>query len=793
MKLSKRWLNDYVKPNVGDQAFADAMTLSGSKVESWAPEGADIENVVVGRVVSIERHPDSDHLRVCRVDVGTGETLQVITGAQNVRPGDFVPAALDGGAVAGGRQIKKGKLRGLPSDGMLCSLAELGLTAHDFPGAAEDGIFILGGDCERIAGLDIHKAIGLNDVVTEFEITSNRPDCLSVAGLAREAAATFGAELHLPEPEVRKTHGDIGALLSVENREPSLCYRYAGAVVENVRIGPSPRWLRERLRASGVRPINNIVDITNFVMLEFGQPMHAFDLRLLKDGKLVVRRAAEGEKLTTLDGAERGLSPEMLVIADAEKPVAVAGIMGGEYAGVTNDTDSVVFESAVFNAVSVRRTSRNLGLRTESSLRYEKGLDANGCLRSLTRALQLVEKLDAGDVVGGVVDCDAGGRKPVTLPFRPDWVNGFLGIDLPAGKQAAILEKLGFGVENGVVTVPSFRGDIEHQADISEEIARFYGYDKIPDRALVGVADGGYTGEQKLENEVHRLLTAEGLSEICTYTFISPKAYDRLRLPEDSHLRRSVKILNPLGEDTSVMRTTLLPSMLEVLGRNYNNRNPEAALYEIAPIYLSRGERELPDEPKVIVLGLYGESYDFFALKGVVEELLKKLGVEGYETERVSDEPAFHLGRAARFVMDGEELALFGEIHPEVRDSFGVGVRCFAAQLSFSALLKNRRTQKLYAPLPKFPAIVRDLAFVCGREVPVGRLEKEIKSAVGGILEDLSLFDVYEGSQIEAGRKSAAFSLRLRSKERTLTDEEADAAVKRVIRALKKLGAALRA
>lgn len=587
MNLSKRWLHDYVNLDVSDQQFADDMTLSGSKVESFETEGADIKNVIVGKVVSLVKHPDSDHLWICQIDVGAKDNIQIVTGAQNLKVNDVVPVAMDDSFVSGGHHIKKGKLRGVESNGMLCSLGELGLTIHDFPYAIEDGIFVLGDDCDKTLGKDIHEAIGLDDVITEFEITSNRADCLSITGLAREAAATFDSKLVIPEPAVNKTHGDVNDFLSVEIKAPSLCYRYAGAVVENVRVKPSPRWMRERLRACGVRPINNIVDITNFVMLEYGQPMHAFDLRYLDGHKVIVRKALDGEKITTLDGVERALKPEMLVIADENKPVAVAGVMGGEYSGIMDDTTTIVFESAMFNGVSVRRTAKALGMRTEASARYEKELDATGCLRSLKRALQLVEELDAGDIVGGVVDCDHSDKTPVTLPFEPEWVNNFIGIDVSAEEQKKILEKIDFKVENGVITAPSFRNDIEHQADISEEIARFYGYDKIPDRALSGVADGRYTDRQKLEKLVTDVMLSEGLSEVCTYTFISPKQYDKLRLPADSPRRDSVKIMNPLGEDTSIMRTTAVPSMLDVLSRNYNNRNPKAAMFEIA-VSLSR-------------------------------------------------------------------------------------------------------------------------------------------------------------------------------------------------------------
>lgn len=792
MNLSKKWLSDYVKLDVTDQQFADEMTLSGSKVESFETEGEDIKNVIVGRVESLERHPDSDHLWVCQINVGQEENIQIVTGAQNLKAGDYVPVAMHDSYITGGNHIKKGKLRGVESNGMLCSLGELGLTAHDFPYAIEDGIFVLGDDCDLTLGKDIHEAIGLNDVITEFEITSNRADCLSITGLAREAAATFGAELEMPEISVKNTHGDVKDFLSVEIRDPDLCYRYAGAVVENVRIKPSPRWMRERLRACGVRPINNIVDITNFVMLELGQPMHAFDLRYLDGNQVIVRRAENGEKITTLDGVERELNNEMLVIADANKPVAVAGVMGGEYSGIMDDTTTIVFESAMFNGVSVRRTAKALGMRTEASARYEKELDATGCLRSLTRALQLVEMLDAGDVVSGVVDCDHSDKTPVTLPFDPEWVNNFIGIDLSADEQQKILEKIGFEIKDGMIIAPSFRNDIEHQADISEEIARFYGYDKIPDRALAGVADGRYNDMQMLENKVADILISQGLSEICSYTFISPKEYDKILLPADSELRNCVKISNPLGEDTSVMRTTAVPSMLQTLARNYNNRNASAALYEIGPVYISNGTEELPDEPENIVIGLYGDNCNYFSLKGIVETILKNVGVKVFDIERASDCPFMHPGRAARITVNGKELALLGEIHPNVSDNYSIGTRCYVAQISMSVLFENRETEKVYTALPKFPAVTRDLAFVCEKSIPVVSLEKLIASAVGKTLENIALFDVYEGAQVEKGMKSVAFSLRLRSSERTLTDDDADSAVKKAIKALEKIGVSLR-
>ncbi len=793
MDLSKKWLLDYVDLNVDDKTFSDEMTLSGSKVEGYEKEGADLENIVVGKLLSLEKHPDSDHLWICQVDAGQGEPLQIVTGAQNLKEGDFVPVALDHSTVHGGKKIKKGKLRGVPSNGMLCSLGELGLTVHDFPYAIEDGIFVLGDDCDLTPGADIHDAIGLNDTVTEFEITSNRPDCLSVLGLAREAAATFQVPFQMPVPQVKPMQGDVNDHLSVTILDDEKCYRYVGAVVENVRIKPSPRWMRERLRASGVRPINNIVDITNYVMLEYGQPMHAFDLRYLEGNSVIVRRAQSGEQITTLDGVERALTDDMLVIADAKKPVAVAGVMGGEFSGIMEDTTTIVFESACFNGASVRHTAKKLGMRTEASSRYEKELSPESCPVCLARALELVQQLDAGDVVNGVVDCDHSKKEQRTLPFDWQWVNHFIGINVGPEEQKAILERIGFRVENDTIYIPFFRNDIEHKADISEEIARFYGYGNIPNRMLTGVANAKLTPMQQLERVIHNTLLGCGLSEVSTYSFISPKAYDRICLPADSKKRKSVVISNPLGEDTSVMRTTALPSILDVLSRNYNNRNPQAAIYELAMEYTPRGEEELPLELPKAAIGMYGGGCDFYTLKGVVEELLEACGVADYDVEAVTDAPSFHPGRTARITKDGCEVALLGEIHPQVQENYEIGTKTYVAEVDINALLNLGDRQRVYHPLPKFPASTRDLAVVCARETPVLALERVIGEAVGAILEEISLFDVYEGKQIEAGKKSVAFSLRLRASDRTLTDEEADASVKRAVKALAKLGASLRA
>ena len=792
MILSKKWLRDYVDFDGTDKEFADAMTLSGSKVEAFEIEGSELENIVVGRVEEIQHHPDADALWICQLNVGQDTNIQIVTSAQNLEVGNYVPVALHNSTVADGKRITRGKLRGIASEGMMCSVAELGITVHDFPYAIEDGIFILGDDCKKELGMDIREAIGLNDTMTEFEITSNRADCLSVIGLARESAATFGKELHVNEPVVEDGHGDIADFLKVDIIDSEKCYRYAGAVVENVRVKPSPLWLRERLRASGVRPINNIVDITNFVMLEYGQPMHAFDLRYLDGNHVIVRSAENGEKITTLDGEERTLDNTMLVIADENKPVAVAGVMGGEYSGIMDDTTTIVFESACFNGACIRRTASKLGMRTEASSRYEKGLSPQSCMTCLKRALELVQLLDAGDVVNGVVDCDKSESEQIVLDFDWEWVNRFIGIDVSAEEQKKILESIDFKVENGKIYVPYFRNDIEHNADISEEIARFYGYDKIPNQPLAGVAKARLNYDQQLSVFIDYILIGFGLTEICTYSFTSPKTLDKIRVPQDSELRNYVEIRNPLGEDTSIMRTTSIPSMLEVIARNYKNRNLEGNLYELTTEYVYRGPNELPDEKQTIVIGMYGKNSSFFILKGILEEFFDQLYMPELDVEPVNDNPTFHPGRCARFTVGGKELALLGEIHPEVTENFEIGTKVYIATVDYETIKNYRIKNKFYAPLPKYPAVSRDLAFVCSKNHTVLSLEKAIKSAIGSILEEIKLFDVYEGEQIPDGMKSVAFSLMLRSKERTLTDDEADSAVQKAIAALDKLGIKLR-
>ena len=797
MNLSMKWLSDYVTLDTTVKDFCAAMTMSGSKVEVATEEGSEIKNVVVGKLLSVVPHENSDHLVVCQVDVGQEQPIQIVTGAPNVKAGDIVPVALCGTELPNGVKIKKGKLRGVESNGMLCSLGELGLTVHDFPYAIADGIFLIQEDCQ--IGQDIHEAIGLNDTSVEFEITSNRPDCLSVTGLAREAAATYHVPLNLKKPTFQGIDGNIQDALQVEIQNKEKCPRYAAGIVKNVKIAPSPRWMRERLRASGVRPINNLVDITNYVMLEYGQPMHAFDLRYVKDGKIVVRNAAEGETITTLDGVTRTLSPEMLVIADAEKPIAVAGVMGGEYSGIMEDTNTVVFESAYFEPVQVRRTAKKLGMRTDASARYEKGLDPEGCLRTLERAFELVELLGAGEPVRTHIDLDYNEKQRNRIPFDPEWINKFLGTDISREEMCDTMKMLEIEVDDDTCISPSFRIDLERPADLAEEVARIYGYNNIPSTVIKGVANASLTPKQKFRRTLENATVAVGCYGILTYSFISPKYFDKIALPADSSLRKTVVISNPLGEDTSVMRTTTLPSMLETLSLNYKNRNAAVALYEIGKEYLPTAPDKLPEEPDRLTIGMYGDDADFFTLKGMVETILETAGLhdctyKACGTDAPFDEIcALHPGRSAVIYAGETPIGYLGEVHPTVQKNYDIGTRTYVAKLLIDEMQPLAQTEITYQPLPKFPAITRDLSLVCADEVPVGDLQAAMKNAVGNILEQITLFDVYKGEQIAAGMKSVSFSIRMRSHEGTLTDEQADAAMKRVLKALKEHGATLRA
>ena len=797
MNLSMKWLGDYVKADMPIKDQCHALTMSGSKVEGYEIEGSEISNVVVGKLLSVVPHENSDHLVVCQVEVGKEAPIQIVTGASNVNAGDIVPVALDGSTLPGGIKIKKGKLRGVESNGMLCSLGELGLDKRDFPYAIEDGIFIMQEDCE--IGEDIHTAIGLNDTSVEFEITSNRPDCLSVTGLARETAATYNLPLNIPTPSFKGVDGDINEMLKVDIINTEKCQRYCAGIVKNVKIGPSPRWMRERLRASGVRPINNFVDITNYVMLEYGQPMHAFDLRYVEGAHINVRNAVNGEKIMTLDGVERTLTEDMLVIADDKKPVAVAGVMGGEYSGIMEDTTTVVFESAYFEPTQVRRTSKALKLKSDASMRYEKGVDRLISMTCLNRAFQLVEELGAGEVVRTVIDCDYTDKTPASVEFNAEWINDFLGTEIPEADMIDYLNRLGFTVDGDKVIAPSFRIDIECKADIAEEVARIYGYNNIPSSEFRGVAEAELTAEQKFTKKLRNTAAALGGYEIATFSFVSPKYLDKINLPADSKLRNTVTIINPLGEDTSVMRTSTIPSMLEVLSFNYNNRNEQACLFEISKEYLPVEGQELPNEPDRLTIGMYGGDVDFYDIKGIVETTLAEMGIKDVEYVRANDSDAFdeksamHPGRSAVILKDGVALGIMGEIHPEVQETYEFGTKVYVAKLNIPEMMQTAVTEITYKQLPKFPASTRDLSLICDDEIPVAELEKAIKNACGKILEKVTLFDVYKGKQIEDGKKSVSYSLTLRSHEGTLTDEQADGAVKKALKALSAIGAELRA
>ena len=792
MLLSRKWLNEFVPVDVDDRTFAEDMTLSGSKVEITEIEGKEISNVVVGRVVEIKRHENSDHMWICQVDVGEEAPIQIVTGAQNVSQGDLVPVAKHNSTLPGGVKITKGKLRGEKSNGMLCSYKELGMTDNDWPYSVVDGIFLLNSDPDLKAkdlkpGDDIRTAIGLDDHVVEFEITPNRPDCLSVIGLAREAAVTYGKTMVQHEPVVKGGGiGNLTELLDVETPATDLCPRYTARMVRNVKIGPSPKWMRDRLRASGVRPINNIVDITNYVMLEYGQPMHAFDYRYVNGGKIVVRRAEDGETLTTLDGNVRQLNSSMLVIADKHRAVGLAGIMGGENSEIVEDTVDVVFESANFNGTSIRRTALALGMRTEASAKFEKGLDILNTLPAVNRACELVEMLGAGEVLDGTIDILNFVPQPKQLKLRADKINALLGTDIDAAEMCRILQELGFGVDGDIITVPSWRGDVEHYSDLAEEVARFYGYNQIPTTAMTGITTrGGYSPEQMLERSLGTVCRSLGYDEIITYSFISPTYYDKIRLPEDSPLRKSMKIMNPLGEDTSIMRTTVMPSMLEILTRNYNYRNKEAHLYELGRTYFER-EDGMADEPKHLSLGVYGPEESFFTLKGAVETILDSIRAEDVTYVAEKSDPSYHPGRCAKVYVNGQEVGTLGQIHPLVAANYGVDAELYYADLKFDALFASRGADPEYQPLPKFPAVTRDIAVLVDKAVTVGAMESSIQAAAKGLLKDVTLFDIYEGAKLPTGKKSVAFNLVLRADDRSLTAQEADDEVNLVLERLKK-------
>lgn len=887
MILSRNWLNEFVDlKDITDKEFNDEMTLSGSKVETIERPDENLKNVVVGKILEMKRHENSDHMWVCQIDVGQAEPVQIVTGAWNIHVGDYVPAALHGAHLPGGVKIEKGKLRGVESNGMLCSLKELGMTAeHDFPYAVitpaallndyhpidpakpsipadikpgdkvygpvlcgrveavesvgggynvrvndgtvtraaktacsnlhegelvayntksdtictledlhaeqkefphciADGIFVLQEE-DAEPGLNMAHILGFDDSIVEFEITPNRPDCLSVIGLAREASATFKRPLKLYTPEPHGCGGSIADLVDIDIEDGDLCPRYTARMVKNVKIAPSPRWMRERLRNSGVRPINNIVDITNYVMLEYGQPMHAFDFSCVEGGHIIVRTAREGETIQTLDGNERKLTPNMLCICDEHKPVCVAGVMGGANSEIVGDTAMVLFESANFNGVSVRRTASALGMRTDASSRYEKGLDMMNTIKAVERACELVELLGCGEVVDGVMDVVAKEKAPTVVKLEPDKINALLGTELSEDLMREILVSLGFILNGDDIYVPSWRGDVEHYSDIAEEVARFYGYNKIPCTLMRGeTTRGGFSEQQRFDRAIGGAVRALGYDEIITYSFISPTYYDKIRMPKDSSLRNSLKILNPLGEDTSIMRTTILPSMLEIIARNHSYRNKSARLYELGKIYLPR-EDGLADEPKYLSLGAYGDGVDFFSFKGSIETLLHELRITDVKYVACTDNDSYHPGRCAKVYAGETYLGVFGQIHPLVAANYGMDTEVYTAELSFDAMYEKRGDIPVYQPLPKFPAVTRDIAVVCDEAVTVGALEESIRRGAKGLLKDVSLFDIYRGPGVAIGKKSVAFNLVLRADDRSLTGEEADEDVQSILAALK--------
>ncbi len=791
MNLSMKWLKDFIDIDVSPKEFADKMTMSGSKVEKYEIEGEKISRVVVGKVLSIEKHPNADKLVVCMIDVGEKEPIQIVTGAKNLKVNNIIPVALDGSTLADGTKIKKGKLRGTLSCGMMCSLGELGLSINDFPYAVEDGIFVLQEENLEL-GKDIREVIGLNDTKFEFEITPNRPDCLSIIGLAREAAATFNKELKLHTPVVKAQLKENNEDLKVNVLDKELCPFYSAKIVQNVKITKSPRFIRERLRAMGIRSINNIVDITNYVMLEYGQPLHAFDLRFIEGKQINVRKATSGETITTLDGVKRKLSQNNLVIADNKKPIAIAGVMGGEYNSVMDDTTTIVLESAIFDPIAVRKASKEQNMRTDSSSRFEKGLDKNNCIPALNRACELIELLGAGDVLSDTIIVDNSKDSVVKIPFDPQFINEFLNIDLPKEKMIDILSKLDCKVIDEIVVVPSFRPDLKLKNDIAEEIARFYGYNNIISTPLNGSHYGKYTDTQKFEQKITNIMIALGLNEITTYSFISPRQYDKILLPAEHPLRKSVVIANPLGEDTCLMRTTAIVSMLNVLSLNFNQKNENAQLFELATEYTPNDNDSLPTETNKLIAGFYGPDIDFLYVKGILEDLLENLFITDYDITANSDIVYFHPGRCATISHKGITLGNIAEVHPLVLDNYEISSKVYIIELSIPKLKESSKSNVSYQPIAKFPAVIRDLALICDNETPVGDLKKVIKQSAGNLLEKVSIFDIYKGEQIPQNKKSVALNISLRSQESTLTDDQVNIIIEKTIKTFNKMGITLR-
>ena len=793
MDISYKWLKEFANVSAGSKEFMHRMNMSGTEIKGFRSLSDGLSNIAVGKILKIEKHPDADKLVVCQVDVGDKGTIQIVTAATNVFEGAVVPVALHKSVVAGGHKIEKGKLRGVESSGMFCSVEELGITEHDYPDAIKDGILILK---EGNPGDSIFTTLGMDDVIFEADVATNRPDCLSVKGIAREAAATFGVPFVERKPELKNTvKEDVSKYLKVTVNAPDLCPRYTARVVKNVRIAPSPLWLVEKLRNSGIRSINNIVDITNYVMMEYGQPMHAFDYSCVKGGEIIVRRAGDSRTVKTLDGEERELNPEMLVIADAEKPIAVAGVMGGENSEITDKTETVVFESANFFGPSIRRTAKAVGMRTDASARYEKGLDPLMTREALDRACELVEMLDAGDVVDEVIDVDFSDKTQKKIHLDVDWINTYINTSLSRREMEKILESLCFEIKLHDVIVPSFRSDIETKYDLSEEVARIYGYDNIkPESFKSEASGGGYTDEQKFVIKLNESLRAAGLSEIFTYTFIGPKAFDKIRVPENDERRNYLKISNPLGEDTSIMRTTTLPSMLEILSKNYNNRNPEAYLYELGKVFEKTSDETLPNEKTVVTVGFYdnSEASDFFTLKGMIESVVSAMNIKNVSYVPCADNASYHPRRCAYLLSDGEKIGVFGEIHPTVAANYEIDKKVYCAELSLEKLYASVGEEKKYKPVPKHPASTRDLGLLCKDEVYNADIVDIIKTAGGKHLESVKLFDIYTGKQVAPGYKSLAYSLVFRKEDGTFADAEIDAFVSKILAALAEKGITLR-
>ena len=792
MKVSLNWLKRYVDIDVTTEELCRRMTMAGFEVDGVENLADTMRNVVAARLVKLEKHPDSDHLQICQMDVGGEELVQIVTGAQNVFEGALVPAALHDSDLPCGVHIKKGKLRGVPSNGMLCSGEELCLKESDYPGAEVNGILIL--KDEAAPGTDMREILHLNDVIIDFSVLANRPDCQSVLGLAREVAVVLNKELKRPVPTYKTVGGDVREHIAVEVRDFDLCPRYLGRVVKNLRVAPSPDWMQQCLKSAGMRPINNIVDITNFVMLETGQPMHAFDLADVKGAQIIVRRAAAGETITTLDGKEHNLTDDMLVICDAENPSCIAGIMGGQESEIEDDTTALFFEAAKFRRDSVRRTGRALGIHTESSSRFEKGVDIHNTAYAMERALQLIDELDAGDIIDGTIDLNNGLPEERVLTVRAADVEALLGVSIPVPTMVDILNRLALPTteENGVLTcrVPSSRDDIEGRADIAEEVMRIYGYDHIIGTPMKGaVLRGTLTEERRKTDRIKALLIGQGAREITTYSFINRKAADTLLLADDDARRNVVALRNPLSEEFGVMRSQLFTSMLTVLSTNYNRKNATARLFEAGRLFIPNEDATLqPEERRALSLGFYGEGEDFFTMKGVIELLCRGARVRF----TASAEPFLHPGRQAAVLLGDELLGVFGELHPDVAEKYGFGVRVYVAQLELAPLFAAEKPLVRYQPLPRFPAVERDLALLCDEDLPVGEIADIIRRAGGRLLESVTLFDVYKGAQIEAGKKSVAFSLTFRSSEETLSDEQISPALNKIFKNLKEKDCILR-